>query len=342
MGRRDAALLGLLALLAAALPASGCSSRAGRVVVREENDVFNIGRGFDTDQDYTQGGVAALTLPEDGTPEWARAAARALPLFAEGSRVNLGLLLGQEIYTPVDISREVPDPEDRPYAGWLYVGLALQGRVLDEDPLARRDRMDSLELDVGVVGPASLAEPSQNIVHGLLDIPDAEGWDHQLGNEPGLQAAWERRYRVLAPDLGEGFGADLLPGFRARLGTVRVDASVGALGRIGWRLPRDFGPRTVDGTGLEVGAAAPPPWIALVGSLDARGVLHDLFLEGGTFRDGPSVTPANLVYESSAGIAAGWGPLQISFVQNFVSPQFREDRRYHSYTSLTASFAWGF
>ncbi|NUQ79178.1 MAG: malate dehydrogenase [Polyangiaceae bacterium] len=35
--------------------------------------------------------------------------------------------------------------------------------------------MDSLELDVGVVGPASLAEPSQNIVHGLLDIPDAEG-----------------------------------------------------------------------------------------------------------------------------------------------------------------------
>jgi len=330
------------ALLVLALLAGGCSLQGGRFALREDNDVFNLGRGFDTDRDYTQGGEAALTLSAEETPEWSRELARALPLHAGGARIHLAFRLGQEIHTPADIFADPPDPEDRPYAGWLYAGLSLQGILLDPDPVARRDRMDLLSADVGVLGPSSLAEPSQNVTHRVLGIDEAEGWDAQVENEPTLQLGWERRYRVLASDFGGGFGGDLLPGFRARLGTVRVDGSASAIGRLGWRLPRDFGAMTVDGTGLAEGAAPPPPWFALVGSLEGRGSLHDASLDGGLFRSGPSVDRIPLLFESSLGVAAGWGPLQVSWMQHFTSPRFREDRRFHSHTTLLASWAWFF
>ncbi len=335
MSRRAA-----LPLLAAALLAGGCALEGGRIALVEDNDVFNLGRGFDTDQDYTQGSVLAATLSDEDTPEWARDAAKALPLFADDARVNLGILLGQELHTPVDIFADPPDPGDRPYAGWLYAGMALEGRRFDGDPLRRRDRMDLLEVDLGVVGPSALGEFAQNTTHRVLGLDEAEGWEHQLKDEPGIQASWTRRWRALSGDLGSRWGADLLPGFRARAGTIHVDGTVEALGRVGWNLPRDFGPMPVDGTGLEKGAPEAPPWFAVAGSLGARGVLHDVFLHGGTFRDGPRVTNTNLVVETSLGLAVGWGPLQIQWTQNFTGPTFREDRRYHSYTTFMISLGW--
>jgi hypothetical protein len=47
------------------------------------------------------------------------------------------------------------------------------------------------EIDLGVVGPLSLAEYTQNGFHDLIGVRHAKGWDHQLGDEPGLEAVSE-------------------------------------------------------------------------------------------------------------------------------------------------------
>ena len=292
----------LLAAAVAALAAAGCGLRGGRLALLEENDVLNLGDGLGVDRDYTQGGALALTLADADTPEWAGAAAEAVPLFAGGAPVHLGLLLGQEIYTPKHI----------------------------------------LQIDLGVVGPASLAEPSQNAAHGILEIPKARGWDTQLGNEPGLLATWESRWRVAAGGLGAGWGWDLLPRLQARAGNVRVDATAGATARVGWNLPRDFGPMPVDSHGLTAGSGPPRPWVAFSAGADGRGVLHDVFLDGSTWGDGASVTPRGFVHTATLGIAAGRGPLSASFSQVLVSPEFRERPRHHRYSRVLLSWAWFF
>jgi len=333
----------LAAALAAAAVASGCGIQGARFALVEDNDVFNLGKGLNTDRDYTQGAVAALTLSDADTPAWAKDFAAAIPLYADDSRVHLALTLGQEMYTPTDIDVPTLIPDDRPYAGWLWAGIAIQGRAMDDDPDRRRDRMDLLELDIGVVGPASQAEQVQNRWHGeVLGVDEAQGWDNQIGNEIGGLLTWERRVRLLAGGVHNRLGWDAIPRFRARAGNVRVDATLGADVRIGWNLPRDFGPMAVDGTGLQEGTDPPEPWLALSGGAAMRAVAHDITLDGNTWKDSHSVDRIPWVPETSAAITLGWGAFSVSFAQNWNHSEFNERTRNHRWSRFLFSWAWYF
>jgi hypothetical protein len=330
------------ALLLAAL-ASGCGIHGARLALVEDNDVFNLGKGLDDDRDYTQGASAALTLSDVDTPAWAKDFAAWLPLYADDSRVHLAFTFGQEIYTPEEILEPALIPDDRPYAGWLYGGVAIQGRSMDEDAHRRRDRMDLLELDLGVVGPASLAEQVQNTWHRVvLGIDEAQGWDHQLGNEFAGMLTWERRMRLLAGGVPGRIGWDAIPRFRARAGNVRVDATLGADVRVGWNLPRDFGPMPIDGTGLQEGSDPPEPWLALSGGAALRASAHDITLDGNTWKDSHSVDRLPWVPESSVALTVGWGPFSASFAQCWNRQEFDERTRNHRWSRFLFSWAWYF
>jgi len=58
--------------------------------------------------------------------------------------------IGQRIYTPTNTDARVPDPADRPYAGWLY--------AMTDTRLPTRGTIDHLTLSLGVVGPHALGE----------------------------------------------------------------------------------------------------------------------------------------------------------------------------------------
>jgi len=329
-------LLGCLAVLAAA----GCQLHGGRLTFVEENDTFNIADSHDTDRDYTQGIAAALTLTDEDTPGWARAAAGAIPLFAKEGPVHLGLIAGQDIYTPRDRYATAPIPDDRPYAGWLYGGAAVQVPVLDADPIRRRDRLDHLEIDLGVVGPPAGGEAVQNWWHRLFDLPQTRGWGNQVGGTVGAVAAWETRWRLAAGDLGHDFGWDLLPKAQVRLGNVHTDGTVGFLARIGWRQPRNFGPMALDSHGLVRGAAPDGAFFSLHVGFEARAVAYDVFLDGGG--GSPSVTPVRFPEVVTVGLEHGWGPFTFVFEQHFASPEFKERRRWHQYTTMMLVLDWRF
>ena len=76
------------------------------------------------------------------------------PGRGSASQFNISLGLGQHIYTPEDTQESNPDPNDRPYAGYLYGLLALHAK--------QHNRLDTLELAAGIIEPSSLAEQSQN------------------------------------------------------------------------------------------------------------------------------------------------------------------------------------
>gem|GEM_PF-3516538 len=54
----------------------------------------------------------------------------------------------------------------------------------------------SLELSLGIAGPASLAENTQDTTHGLRKIDKASGWDNQLDNEPTLNLSFRHNHRL--------------------------------------------------------------------------------------------------------------------------------------------------
>ena len=102
-----------------------------------------------SDRYYTNG--LKLSYTQSGSDFWtSRLQFALLNLFApDGAQAYESVSIGQAMYVPSDISTPNPPETDRPYAGWLYASFGAH--------VATRDTLDSFTVNLGVVGPISLA-----------------------------------------------------------------------------------------------------------------------------------------------------------------------------------------
>lgn len=306
-----------------------------------ENDLF-----ASTDQNYTNGTKLSLVSPDlnqfaDQIPPWAQGIVRVLPFVnadpqqGEVVQKNVGFSLGQLMFTPGDIAASDLNSADRPYAGWLYLGFAFHSKTATQ--------LDTLEVQLGVVGPASGAETAQKFVHATRDLQRPNGWHHQLENEPGINVVYEHKHRLLFTNaIGQGFGGDVIGRVGCSLGNVSAYANVGTEGRLGWNLPTDFGTPTLRPTGTIMAADTPHPQAqfscyTFVG-VEGRGVLRDIFLDGNTFTDSHSVDRKPWVGDVYAGISVDIFDVKLSYAQVFRTKQFEGQTDEHTFGSLTATY----
>ena len=160
---------------------------------------------------------------------------------------RFGVSLGQNIYTPDNTFTSQPIYNDRPYAAWLYASFPLQYTYKRHDAKTGQDepvRLDTLQVDLGLIGPAAGGEFVQNNFHRLIGVAQANGWANQLHNEPTFGLAFERRWRtgraVVFDDPKLEF--DFIPRIAGSLGNVATYADIGGTARIGKNLRDDFGP----------------------------------------------------------------------------------------------------
>lgn len=229
--------------------------------------------------------------------------------------VHVGFFLGQSIYTPRDITIASEQPHDRPWAAWLYLGGVAQ--------VAHGNRLDTVEFDVGMVGPAALGKEVQTAWHHLIDAKQPRGWGNQGSNEPAFMISYlqKRRYG--------GDNADVILHGGASLGTVMTLARTGAMLRLGRRLD-GFGPDTIEPGGAMLhgtraqGMAdyAGKSWYVFAG-VDYRLVAHNIFLDGPVFRDGPGVTRRNQVSDLSVGFSIRIDKIRFSWTRIRRSEEFR-------------------
>jgi len=214
------------------------------------------------------------------------------------------VLLGQSMFTPQDTARDDPDPDDRPYAGWLYGGVGL---IQDTD----RRRLDHLELLAGIIGPDAFGKTTQNDYHQFLGIDKSRGWDEQLHDEPGLMLSYERKWRLLQP-IGDGFAVDFIPELGVTVGNVMDYIQGGGMIRFGRNLEADYGPARIrpalSGTPYFNSDYLDGPFgfYFFIGT-QGRAVARNLFLDGNTFRDSRSVDSKPLVGDLSGGLSMFWG-----------------------------------
>jgi len=277
-----------------------------------ENDML-----ANTDRYYTNGLKLGIGLPFEllQTP-----AAQVLRSFDpdNGDDVQVGLFLGQNIYTPRDITIAAPQPNDRPWAAWLYLGGVAQR--------ARNNRLDTVELDLGVVGPAALGEEVQKNWHSLIGVKQPKGWDNQSKSEPAFMISYLQKRKFM---FGGNEHADLILHGGGSLGTVMTHARIGGLLRFGWRL-NGFGPDTIEPGGAMLhgtraqGAKeyAGTSWSVFAG-VDHRLVAYNIFLDGPVFRDGPSVESNRHVRDWSLGFGMRVDKLRFSWTRVARSEEFR-------------------
>ncbi|MBT4889524.1 MAG: lipid A deacylase LpxR family protein, partial [Rhodospirillales bacterium] len=306
-----------------------------------ENDMFS-----GSDRHYTNGIRLSWLSPSGETFKPLAMARDVLESIAldddpghENKSVRLGFAVGQDMYTPEDRYSRTLISNDRPYGAWLYGAVSLH-TITNPDSWIKT--LESVELDIGVVGPAALGEQSQDVIHDARLIDNFEGWDNQIHNEPGIALLYERKWRLHKPQDLWGFGEfDAIPHAGFSLGNVSTHANVGGAVRWGLNLPNNFGPPSLIQGGVpylswEQGDITDCS-LFLFATAQGKYVARDIFLDGNTFRDSHSVSKRPWVADVSLGISLLAGPVNISYSSALRTREFDGQDHNSRYGSLTIS-----
>ncbi len=331
----------------ASFPPKAPSGSGFTLLAYFENDLF-----YNQDRYYTNAVQLRLISPDLRTlmdnpllPEGVNDLLVDVPFPGSRSatQYNLSVGFGQHIYTPQDTQAKNPDPDDRPYSGYLYGLIGLHAK--------RHNRLDTLEMALGIVGPSALGEQAQNEVHRIKGVDTAKGWSHQLHDEPTLMLTWSRVWR-LNPEASGGWGADFLPRVGLSAGTPFTYASLGGEARFGWNLPPDYGSSTIrPGSGINAPAgdevkARPPRGDAFFDNVsgylfvgcEGRAVAYNTFLDGNLWRDSRSVDKFPLVGEVSGGIAMNIHEARLTYTHVYRTDEFHGQDTGQNFGSITLGY----
>jgi hypothetical protein len=308
--------------------------KAGVLSVQVENDLWGEG----SDRHYTHG-TRLSYLSSEEVPKWLLRSAAYVPMFSRSGSLRTSYSIGQSIFTPEDIRNRDLIEDDRPYAGWLYCGIGLISDHSVRDGSIQSNRLDSLELNIGLIGPESFAGDTQTAVHDVIGSPRPHGWKHQLRNEPGVMLIYDRQWQAQYLFDVWGLGVDMSPNVGGALGNVMTYLTAGATLRFGKDLPSDYGPPLIRPSLAGSGFFHPQEdfgWYLFAGAA-GRLVLYNVFLDGNTFTDRHSVDREPWVGDLQVGLAVTWGDYRLSFTNIFRSDEFKEQSSSTEFGSISLS-----
>ena len=332
---------------AAAVPdhdRTGLLPRLGRTEglhVDAENDAFAFLPSSEiTDRYYTHGTHFNMLLQSDPPGFLRRLARWPLQTEAGGADLRWGWGFGQNIYTSENILDT--EPRDRPYAGLAYGSVNLIS-VSD-------DQLNTLELQLGLVGPSAQAWFSQDERHRQIPIAQAEGWKYQIKDEPGGSLQWERRWRVRAwRPAAEWNAGRRLPQIQfdrtdfigAEVGTFRTNFSGGMLFRAGINVDQDFGPPRSWPAPNTASYVESRGWWELYAfaGVDLRVIVRDITLDGNTFQDSPRIDKLYFVPELVGGVGFRIMNVRASYMHVFRYPEFDGQNQEQSFGRWSLTYA---
>lgn len=295
-----------------------------------ENDLIGSGE----DENYTSGVRLTYFDVETPMPPVIDILAKAIPTFDINQTTSTFFSFGQNLYTPRNIKLKAEQPNDRPWAGWLYgsVGLAT----------VTKNHLDELEFTAGIIGPAALGEQTQKFIHKhISSSPTPQGWDNQLAFEPGLIASWRRRWPVWYATNIADFRLRIEPDINISLGNIYTYAGTGATVTFGPAKSRiqDTPPRVrpaMAGTGFFDTPDNKLSWYLFAG-LDGRAMARNIFLDGNSFKDSPSVDKKYFVGDANAGLALTYDDYRLAYTLNYRTKEFRRQDDPSIFGSITFS-----
>ena len=231
-------------------------------------------------------------------------------LKLKDSELYIGLLIMANMYTPATLT-EKPIAGDRPYAGWLCMGV--KGI---SNSYAQATRF-STEYSLGVIGPASLQGEFQKQFHKIISRPEPLGWKNQIANDIALNINFTGEKRIVKPT----DNVDLIGVLETNIGTVTTYVGFGGMLRLGWF--DDYFKNIYQLNGIS-------PWQIFVFARPmVRIVADNSLLQGGvfTFRESPYVIPKddlNRYYmETEFGYGLSYHKFNFTYSQTVRTAEFK-------------------
>ena len=295
-----------------------------------------------TDRHYTHGTrLAWVSDVETGGPDVVRDSLDFLYPLADVSGGRIGFAVGQSIFTPEDTDATELITNDRPYAGWTYMSMSLYAEAdWSTAGSASYKTLDSVELNLGIVGPQSYADEVQNGFHDLIGVSRSNGWDHQLGNEPAVALFFERKWRPSPWQTPGGLEFDAIPHVGGSLGNVFTLLNGGFTMRLGQGLETDFGPPQIRPAFSGPGAVSPDTdfaWYVFAG-IQGSLVGRNIFLDGNTFRDSHRVDKEPVTGDVQVGAAVVIEDIRIAATHVYRTREFQDQRRADRFGIVSLSY----
>lgn len=271
-----------------------------RYYLKEDNDYFNPLKS--TDNKYTQGLRLGVEVPDE-----------------TGSHEYYGQHL---FYTPVNKKVSIPDPTDRPYAGYLSAGYKASYR--------EEDTLTTYGVDAGIVGPSALGEQVQNGFHSLIGDNSANGWDYQLKNEPVFTFLYDNKDHYYFSRYSKGILT-----YGAHLGNMFTHGFYGATYSLHYNMHDLFHPGDVIYPRLATEEMSGYFFVSGLAKIVAR----NLLLDGNTFRESASVDKRYLVGEVRTGLGLVYKGYDLTYTYVTTSPEFIGSSPF-SFAEITLGVTW--
>lgn len=175
----------------------------------------------------------------------------------EKNIVRNGQGIGQNMITPGDLTVEVPQDKDLPYAGTLTYTFNWQS--------FNRNRASNLQISMGVLGEESMADDFQETSHNeIFHAVDPKGWETQRKTEPIFNVGYERSWRVgYLGNYTNDWAMQLSVTPSASVGNLLTAFEMGIALRFGWNILEGFNAYPAPpGRGFFQASSLPKPAIA--------------------------------------------------------------------------------
>nr|WP_245681280.1 lipid A deacylase LpxR family protein [Arcticibacter eurypsychrophilus] len=241
--------------------------------------------------------------------------------------------IGQYIYNAQ--SGSVPDIKyvDRPFAGYLYGAAKVSWYLKDEQII-------SAGLNIGTIGPNSLAKDAQELLHRVVGFYEINGWQYQVKNEIGVNALFEYKRMLIRPSEN----ADFSLATQAIAGNTNTRASVGVLFRAGSINKLTQSASTNSRISNTDGAALPKKEFFFYTQPALNIIVYDATIQGGLFRDDKGAvtySPNRLVYAQEVGVMYAQNRWTASFSAIFKTKELKSQVRSQQYGSASLSYSFG-
>ncbi|CAA0099867.1 lipid A deacylase LpxR family protein [Zhongshania aliphaticivorans] len=187
------------------------------------------------------------------------------------------LSVGQSMITPQNISEPNPPEDELPYSGLLFVNSSY---LLFADKY-----VEKVSTSLGFVGPLSMAENSQKVIHKLLSSDQPQGWDTQIKNELVFQFDRGRARRLWVAD---SMDWDFIATNEINIGTISSGINLGGFLRYGTQLASSYGTTLLDSARITNPRAIGVGWNLYLG-LNLEYIFNQIYTDGNTFRDSRSI-----------------------------------------------------
>jgi lipid A 3-O-deacylase len=335
-----------------------------------END-GNWAKPFDGhDRHYTAGVGLSLSW----RAPWVDDLLKDIPSFGgefdKGADYAMGFIGALTIYTPENIVSPDPQFGDRPFAGFTWGGLYFQraerqpAAPTGSAPMAslwdlqKYSAFESFEIDLGIMGPSSLGQNAQEMIHHVIGDPFPAGWRNQIHDEMEFSLKYNRRWRSAPVQLFDGvpIALQVLPDAGITAGSLLDELRLGCELRLGYNMPDDFGPGELKNPAdftYEAPCACTPQLedffkdqsLYFFVRPGGRFVAHNALLQGDNWRhdDAVTVNPERAIFEVNFGV--GWQVFkhfEVVWMFTYESREFAGQRNWDSWASVQFTNLTGF